>query len=78
MNILYESSIPNGADYFTSLGNAKSFDTGALQPGDLTDCDYLAVRSTTPVTASLLAKAKQLKMLWFRAWFDHSSNQNKH
>ncbi|WP_218355342.1 4-phosphoerythronate dehydrogenase [Alteromonas lipotrueiana] len=63
MNILYESSIPNGADYFTSLGNAKSFDTGALQPGDLTDCDYLAVRSTTPVTASLLAQAKQLKMV---------------
>ncbi|QPG06681.1 4-phosphoerythronate dehydrogenase [Salinimonas marina] len=63
MNILYESSIPHGGEYFSALGQARSFETGALSPADLANVEYLAVRSTTVVNAALLQEAKQLKMV---------------
>lgn len=63
MKILYENSIPHGADYFSQLGSAQAFATGSLSATDLQDCDYLAVRSTTVVNETLLIQAPRLKMV---------------
>lgn len=63
MKIVYENSIPHGADYFSQLGSAQAFATGSLRASDLHDCDYLAVRSTTVVNEALLRQAPRLKMV---------------
>ncbi|MBU2979746.1 4-phosphoerythronate dehydrogenase [Alteromonas sp. C1M14] len=61
--IYYEESIPNGDAYFSSLGTAIPFQGASLQPEQLKNVDYLAVRSTTTVDATLLSHANKLKLV---------------
>lgn len=61
MKILYEDTIPRGLDYFSSLGEAVSYSAATVCADDVASCDYLAVRSTTSVNASLLGKAENLR-----------------
>jgi len=61
--IFFEESIPQGEAYFSTLGDATSFNGPSLAPEQLGNVDYLAVRSTTAVTPSLLAKADKLKLV---------------
>lgn len=63
MKILYEDSIPHGHDYFSQLGEARSYPMGTNPAEWLSDCDYLAIRSTTRVDETLLRQATQLKMI---------------
>ena len=63
MKIFVEDTIPFGEDYFSTLGSVSSYASQTLQPSDLRDCDYLVVRSTTPVTPALLKEARHLKLV---------------
>ncbi|MBO1255108.1 4-phosphoerythronate dehydrogenase [Alteromonas sp. 5E99-2] len=60
MNILYEDTMPHGADYFCSLGHAKPYSWQTLTSECLIDIDVLAIRSTTKITPKLLSKANRL------------------
>ena len=60
MKILYEDTIPRGYDYFSSLGEAVSYSAATVTSDDVASCDYLAVRSTTPVNEELLSNAENL------------------
>lgn len=61
--IFFEESIPRGEAYFSTLGDATSFNGPSLTAEQLTHVDYLAVRSTTAVNEALLAKADKLKLV---------------
>lgn len=61
MKILYEDSIPHGHDYFSQLGEARSYPMGTNPAEWLSDCDYLAIRSTTRVDETLLRQAGPTK-----------------
>ena len=63
MQIAFEESIPKGLEYFSSLAPTVSFRAGGIDNIDLTDVTHLAVRSTTQVNASLLARAPHLQLV---------------
>ncbi|MCU7555938.1 4-phosphoerythronate dehydrogenase [Alteromonas sp. ASW11-19] len=63
MNILVEDTIPYGAEYFEGLGKITRYSWQSLQPADLAHTDYLVVRSTTRVDATLLSQARNLKLV---------------
>jgi erythronate-4-phosphate dehydrogenase len=55
--------MPYAAAFFSSLGEAKSFESGSLTCELLVDIDALFVRSTTKVDAELLQKANKLQFV---------------
>ncbi|GGW95129.1 4-phosphoerythronate dehydrogenase [Alteromonas halophila] len=63
MTILVEDTIPFGDEYFSTLGHVRRYAWQSLTPAELSDVDYLVVRSTTKVTPALLAKASKLKLV---------------
>ncbi|WP_018982102.1 4-phosphoerythronate dehydrogenase [Salinimonas chungwhensis] len=63
MKILYEDTIPRGREYFSTLGEARSYAAADVTPHAVSWCDYLAVRSTTPVNETLLQQAESLRLV---------------
>lgn len=63
MNILIEDTIPLGPEYFSALGDVKTYAWQQLSASMLKDVDFFVVRSTTKVTSALLAQANRLKLV---------------
>ncbi|QJR82227.1 4-phosphoerythronate dehydrogenase [Alteromonas pelagimontana] len=61
MKLYFEDTIPRGAEYFSTLGEAVAFNWQDVGADDLVNADYLAVRSTTKVDEALLHKASSLR-----------------
>ncbi|MBT1450976.1 4-phosphoerythronate dehydrogenase [Glaciecola sp. XM2] len=61
--ILYDDNMPYAREYFSTLGDAKAFIAGNINPQDLANCEALLVRSTTQVDAKLLANSPKLKFV---------------
>ena len=63
MKILCEDTLLYGTEFFADVADFRRFSATAITPDLLRDVDALFVRSTTKVTSSLLAEAKQLKLV---------------
>ncbi|MDM7860327.1 4-phosphoerythronate dehydrogenase [Alteromonas sp. ASW11-36] len=72
MKILYDDNMPFAEQCFSLLGDAMPFSAGDINLEVLGSADALMVRSTTKVTAELLAQAPELQLVaTATAGFDH-------
>lgn len=63
MKIYYEDSMPYAAEFFAELGECQVFSSKKIEAQQLADADVLLVRSTTKVTAELLANSPHLQFV---------------
>lgn len=63
MKIFYEDSMPYGHEFFHDLGECTVFSHQNINAEQLTDADFLLVRSTTKVNHELLRHADKLQFV---------------